>query len=424
VLVAQKRSLKGEINVPGDRSISHRAVLFGSLAKGTTEINGFSMQEDCLSTIDCFRKMSVGIEILPNNRIKVHGNGLYGLKAPTSTLNAGRSGTTIRLLLGVLSGQPFSSTITRNEMSIKKPVGNVVQPLRLMGANITGKDDGNYCPLTISPSYLKGITYTLSPYETYVKSSILIAGLYAEGETTVIETEKSRDHSELMLNYFGADIKVDGSKVTSHPVNNLYSQKIEVPGDISMAAYFITAGLIVPNSDIVIKNVGVNPTRAGILDVYKSMGANIEILNERTANNEKIADIRVTSSSLRATVIESKDIPRLIDEIPIITVAAALADGTTVIKGLEVFKIKQSNKINILVTQLSKMGASIEETEDSLIIEGGKPLRGTIVDCNNDFSIAMAMAIAGLAASGETMIRKSQILEVAYPNFGSILRKL
>lgn len=424
VLIEQRESLRGEISVPGDKSISHRAILFGSLAKGTTEIDGLLMSEDCLSTIDCFRKMQVSIEILPNKKVKIHGNGLYGLQPPASVLNAGRSGTALRLLLGVLSGQPFNTVVTREDSSVRKPVGKVVKPLRNMGAIINGRDDGNLCPLSISASRLKGMSHNLSIMDTHIKSPILIAGLYAEGNTKVVEAVKSRDHSELMLNFLGADIKVDGLEVTSHKVENLFAEHIEIPGDISIASYFITAGLLVPNSDITIKNVGVNPTRTGIIDVFRDMGAKIEIHNERTVSNEKVADIRVMSSSLKAVNISGEIIPRLIDEIPLIAVAATIAKGTTEIKDLGGFKIKESNKIKMLSTELSKLGASVKETENGLIIEGGKLLKGTVIEGYNHPSLTMALCIAGLVAQGETMIRKTQILDLVYPEFLSVLNKL
>lgn len=424
MLIEQRDSLRGEITIPGDKSISHRAILFGSLAKGTTEIDGLMMGEDCLSTIDCFRKMQVAIEILPNKKVKIHGNGLYGLKPPSTALNSGRAGTTLRLLLGVLSGQTFNSILTRGESVLRKPVGQIVKPLRQMGANINGRDDGNLCPLSISPAKLNGATHNLSIMETHIKSPLLIAGLYAEGETKVIETVKSRDHSELMLNYFGADIKSQGLEATTRRVDNLYAQHIEVPGDLSIAAYFITAGLIVPNSDIVVKNVGINPTRTGIIDVYKSMGANIELLNERTISNEKVADIRVKSSTLKSTTIQGELIPRLIDEIPIIAVAASIAKGTTLIKDLTGFKIKDSSKLKQLVTELSKLGASIRETEDGLEIKGVNNLKGTIVEGHNEYAIAMSLCVAGLVADEETTIRKTQILDLVYPEYISVLNKL
>lgn len=425
MLIEQRESLRGEITVPGDKSISHRAILFGSLAKGTTEIDGLLMSEDCLSTIDCFRKMQVRIEILPDKKVRIHGNGLYGLKPPTSMLNIGRSGTALRLLLGVLSGQPFSTIITRDDSSLRKPVGQVVKPLRNMGATINGRDDGNLCPLSISTSKLRGITHKLSIMDTPIKSPILIAGLYSEESTTVVEAIKSRDHSELMLNFLGADIKVNGLEVVSHKVDNLFAEHIEIPGDISIAAYFITAALIVPNSDITIKNVGVNPTRTGILDIFKTMGAKIELLNERTISNEKVADIRVVSSSLKGVTIEGDIIPRLIDEIPIIAVAATMAKGTTEIKDLNGFKIKDSDKVKMLVTELSKLGASVQETETGLIIQGGKSnLKGTVIEGYNNPSLTMSLCIAGLVAKEETMIRKTQILDIVYPDFLSVLNKL
>lgn len=424
MLVEKRNSLKGEITVPGDKSISHRAILFASLAKGTTEIDGLLMNEDCLSTINAFRKMQVKIEILPDNKVRVHGNGLYSLKPPTTVLNSGTSGTALRLLLGVLSGQPFSSVITRDDSAMRKPVGKVVTHLRQMGANIDGRDSGNLCPLRITPARLKGVTCNLSILDTYIKSPMLIAGLYAEGETKVIEKIKSRDHSELMLNHLGADLKIDGLEVTSKRIENLYANDIKVPGDISTAAYFITAALLVPDSDVTIKNVGVNPTRTGILDVYKSMGAKIELLNERTVNNEKVADIRVTSSSLKATEIKGALIPRLLDEIPVIAVAAAMAKGTTVFKDLNGFKIKESNRLQYIVRELSKLGASIKETEDGMIVEGGKELKGTIVEGYNDAAITMSLCIAGHIAEEETMIRKTQILDIAYPEFITVLNKL
>lgn len=424
VLIEQRESLRGEISVPGDKSISHRAILFGSLAKGTTEIDGLLMSEDCLSTIDCFRKMQVSIEILPNKKVKIHGNGLYGLKPPTSPLNAGRSGTALRLLVGVLSGQPFNTLVTRDESSLRKPVGKVVKPLRNMGAIINGRDDGNLCPLSISASKLKGISHNLSIMDTHIKSPILIAGLYADGDTKVVEAVKSRDHSELMLNYLGADIKVNGLEVTSHKVENLFAEHIEIPGDISIAAYFITAGLLVPNSDITIKNVGVNPTRTGIIDVFRDMGAKIEVLNERTVSNEKVADIHVVSSSLKAVTIGGDIIPRLIDEIPLLAVAATVAKGTTEINDLSGFKIKESNKIKNLVTELSKLGASVRETDNGLVIEGKDHLKGTVIEGYNHPSLTMALCIAGLIAEGETMIRKTQILDLVYPEFLTVLNKL
>ena len=424
MLIEQRERLRGEIKVPGDKSISQRAVLLGSLAKGTTEIDNFLLGEDCISTIDCFRKMQIGIEILPDNKIKVQGKGVYGLKAPSTLLNTGKSGTAIRLLLGILSGQPFASLVVRDEASMKKPVGKVVNHLRQMGANITGKDDGNLCPLSVSPSKLRGVAFELSPHDALIKSPLILAGLYADGETSVTESIKSRDHTELLLNSFGADIEISGLKVTSRMVENLYAQHITIPGDISIAAYYITAGLLVPNSEIVIRGVGINPTRTGILDVYKLMGAKIEIQEERLVNNEMVADIRVLSSPLSAVKINGDQIPRLMDELPVILVAAAFAIGNTEIIGLSDHRIKESNIIKSLSLELSKMGAHIHETEDGINIEGGKQLKGTVVESYNNSSIAMALSVAGIVAEGETMIRKSQVVDTAFPGYFQLLNKL
>lgn len=424
MLIENRNCLRGEITIPADKSISHRSIVIGALAKGTTHIDNFLLSEDCISTIECFRKMQVRIEILRDNKVNVHGNGLYGFKAPSSPLNTGRSGTSLRLLLGILCGQPFTSEVIRNEYEMKKPVGSIVNHLKLMGADIKGRDNGNLCPLIVSPSTLTGTDIQLSEYEAQIKSPLLLAGLYARGETVVTETVKSRNHTELMLNYFGADIRTDGLKVSSRTVENLYAQDIYIPGDISMAAYFIAAALIVPNSDILIKNVGVNPTRAEVLDVFKRMGAKIELVNQETKNNESVADIHVATSSLKGVKIDKTQTPALLDELPVIAVAAAFAEGTTEITGLADSKIKKSGKIQDLVTELSKMGSKATETEDGLVIEGKERLRGTIVESHNSHSLAMALSIAGLAAQGETTIRKTQIVDIVYPSFYETINKL
>ncbi|NLV35703.1 MAG: 3-phosphoshikimate 1-carboxyvinyltransferase [Clostridiaceae bacterium] len=424
MLIESRSALRGEITVPSDKSISHRAVVAGALAGGTTQIDNFLLSEDCINTIECFRKMSIGIDILSNSKIRVHGKGLYGLKMPGSILNAGRSGTALRLLLGVLSAQQFNSNLTRNEDVMKKPVGAVAAYLQQMGANISGKEDGNFCPLAISPVALKGSSFDISSLETNIKSPLLLASLYAEGETTITEAVKSRNHTELMLNYFGADIKTDGLRVISHRVENLYARNVSIPGDISMAAYFITAGLLVANSDILIKNVGVNPTRTQFINVYRTMGAKIEIVNERTINNEPFADIHVKASELKGTKIDGQLIPCLLDELTVMIVAAAFAKGTTEVSGISGFKIEQSGKLKAIAMELSKMGAKISEIEDGLVIEGREGLRGTVVESRNNYSLAMALSVAGLAAEGETMIRKTQAVDIVYPEFFSTLNKL
>ena len=321
------QSLRGDVTVPGDKSISHRAVMFGALADADTHITGFLMGEDCLSTISCFKKMGVSIDV-SEKEVVVHGVGLHGLKAPDELLYTGNSGTTTRLLCGILAGQPFSSTVNGDASIQKRPMGRIMNPLREMGADISGKD-GNLCPLTIHPAPLHGIRYTMPVASAQLKSAILLAGLFADSSTTVVETAPSRDHTERMLRGLGAQVVSNGTEITLTPPKTLHAVNVEVPGDISSAAYFLVAGLILPDSDIVIRNVGINPTRTGILDALEAMGANIERLNER-GTVEPICDLRVRSSHLHGTTICGDMIPRLIDEIPVLAVAAAFAEGETV----------------------------------------------------------------------------------------------
>jgi len=422
--VNPSKKLQGEIIVPGDKSISHRAVMFGAIAQGITEVDGFLMGLDCLSTIECFAKMGVQIEIFPRNKIKIHGNGLHGLKAPTSTLYTGNSGTTTRLLIGLLAGQKFESTIDGDESIRKRPMQRVVSPLKEMGAHITGQENDNYCPLTIKGRPLQGIRYKLPIASAQLKSALLLASLYAEDQVLIIEPQKSRDHSELMLNYFGANITMEGDTIYSRPVSKLEAQHITVPGDISSAAYFLTAGLIVPNSEITIKNVGINPTRTGIIDVLTAMGGNIKTSNIRTVNNEPIGDITVYSSSLSGTVIEGDIIPRLIDEIPVIAVAASVAKGTTIIKDAQELKVKESNRIQTVVTELKKAGVDITETEDGMIIHGGKNIHGAAFESYGDHRIAMAMSITALAADSPSTIHGTEAVDISFPGFFEVLKGL
>ncbi|WP_094550682.1 3-phosphoshikimate 1-carboxyvinyltransferase [Petroclostridium xylanilyticum] len=424
MIISPAKSLKGEITVPGDKSISHRAVMFGSIANGITEIDGFLMGEDCLSTIDCFRKLGIHIEILPGNKVKVHGKGMYGLQPPSDILYTGNSGTTTRLLLGLLAGQNFECTIDGDESIRRRPMGRVIKPLKLMGADISGQKDDNLCPLAVKGQPLHGIRYELPIASAQLKSALLLASLYAEGNTFLIEPEKSRDHSELMLNYFGANIITHELGIHSTPVSELYPQHITVPGDISSAAYFIVAGLIVPNSEITIKNVGINPTRTGIIDVLISMGGKIDISNTKTLNNEPVADITVKSSSLAGTTVEGAIIPRLIDEIPVIAVAAAAAKGTTVIKDAQELKVKESNRIKTVVTELSKAGVDIQETADGMIINGGNPITGAQFESYNDHRIAMSMAVAALIAESESTVNGAEAVNISFPGYFEILKSL
>lgn len=417
------QSLNGEVQIPGDKSISHRAVMFGSLALGTTEIHNFLQGADCLSTIGCFKEMGIEVENT-GSVVRVHGKGLHGLSAPTSTLDVGNSGTTTRLISGILSAQPFESVVNGDESIQKRPMDRIIHPLSMMGASITSKHNNGCCPLSIKGQPLKGIHYDSPVASAQVKSAILLAGLYAEGTTSVTEPYVSRNHTELMLEEFGVPITVSGTTVSLSTATELQSQKIMVPGDISSAAYFIAGGLITPNSCIRIKNVGINPTRAGILDVCVAMGADITMENVKTGTGEPVADLIVKTSSLHGVVISGEIIPRLIDEIPIIAVMACFANGETIIKDAQELKIKESNRIDVMVKNLSAMGADIVGTEDGMIIRGGLPLHGTTIDSKLDHRIAMSFAIASLLAEGTTTIEGAECVNISYPNFYRDLKKL
>lgn len=409
------RSLKGEISIPGDKSISHRSVMFGALASGITEVSNFLTGADCLSTISCFRKM--GIEITQNEtNVIIKGNGLHGLKAPSEILDCGNSGTTTRLISGILSGQSFETTLTGDASIQKRPMGRIMTPLSKMGAKIESINNNMCAPLHIYPSKLTGIEYDSPVASAQVKSSILLAGLYAEGKTIVNEPVLSRNHSEIMLKSFGANIISEGKTATIIPGNELYGQKLIVPGDISSAAYFLVAGLIVPNSEILIKNVGINETRDGIIRVLKAMGGNITLCNE-DRSGEPRADILVKSSSLHGITISGDIIPTLIDEIPVIAIAAAVAEGQTVIKDAAELKVKESDRIKVMVENLSAMNVDIIGTEDGMIINGGRPLTGAKIKSYDDHRIAMSFAIAALVAEGETDIENAECVNISYPAF-------
>lgn len=420
--------LCGEVDIPGDKSISHRSVMFGALAKGTTEITHFLQGADCLSTISCFREMGIEIENT-SDKILVHGKGLHGLSAPRRTLNVGNSGTTTRLISGILAGQGFESLLSGDDSLNSRPMNRIIRPLKEMGAEIESINGSGCAPLRIRPGVLHSIDYTSTVASAQVKSAILLAGLYASGTTSVTEPVLSRNHTELMLNSFGADVVAvihkDGSATASvRPCEELFAQKIKVPGDISSAAYFIAAGLIVPHSELLIKNVGINPTRAGLLDVVKAMGADITYLNVNSDSGEPTADLLVRSSSLKAVTVEGAAIPTLIDEIPMIAVLAAFADGTTVIRDAAELKVKETDRIKTTTEALLNMGADVTPTEDGMIIRGGNPIHGGQIDSFLDHRIAMAFAVAGLAADGLTTIKDSQCVDVSYPGFFETLQRL
>ena len=420
--------LKGTVSVPGDKSISHRGIMFGSIADGTTEIHNFLPGADCLATIRCFRALGIEIE-QEGSTVTVHGKGLHGLSAPSHILDVGNSGTTTRLLSGILVGQPFESKLSGDESLNSRPMKRIIDPLTQMGADISSILHNGCAPLYIAPSRLHGIHYDSPVASAQVKSCILLAGLYADGETSVTEPGLSRNHTELMLKEFGADIRsvhnLDCSRTTAiiQPGRELHGQKLTVPGDISSAAYFIAAGLIVPDSEIRITNVGINPTRAGILKICEDMGARIELSNERTEGGEKIADITVRTSRLHGTVIEGDIIPALIDEIPVIAVMAAVAEGTTVIRDAAELKVKETDRIETVTDNLKAMGCDVTPTEDGMIINGGK-LKGASIHTLLDHRIAMAFSIAALAAEGRTRILDSKCVDVSYPAFYDTFEEL
>lgn len=422
------QGLKGTVSVPGDKSISHRCIMFGSIANGTTEIHNFLKGADCLATIRCFQSMGINIEET-DHTITVHGKGLHGLSAPLNILDVGNSGTTTRLLSGILAGQKFESKLSGDESLNSRPMKRIIEPLTMMGANISSILRNGCAPLYIAPGNLHGIHYDSPVSSAQVKSCILLAGLYAEGETSVTEPSLSRNHTELMLKEFGADIRtlhsLSGTEATAYikPYPKLYGQKIVVSGDISSAAYFIAAGLIVPDSEILIEHVGINPTRSGILKVCEDMGGDITLLNERCEAGEKIADILVRTSSLHGITIEGDIIPTLIDEIPIIAVMAAVADGTTVIKDAAELKVKETDRIETVTDNLKAMGCNVTPTEDGMIITGGT-LHGASIHTLLDHRIAMAFSIAALVADGTTKILDSKCVDVSYPTFYDTFEQL
>lgn len=416
-------ALKGEITIPGDKSISHRAIMLGSLAEGITEISNFLQGADCLSTMECFRNMGVDIEN-KDGLVTIHGNGLHGLKQPKDTLDVGNSGTTTRLMSGILAAQNFTCTLNGDASIQKRPMGRIITPLSQMGADIISIKDNGCAPLKITGKMLHGIHYNSPVASAQVKSSILLAGLFADGETSVTEPYVSRNHTELMFHYFGVDISTQKTTATVAPADKLIGQKILVPGDISSAAYFIAAGLMVPNSELIIKNVGTNPTRDGILKVCEAMGASISYENMQETSGEPTADLIVKTSHLKGTTIGGSIIPTLIDEIPMIAILACFAEGTTVIKDAQELKVKESNRIDVMVENLKKMGADITATEDGMIIHGGKPLHGAKIDSKLDHRIAMSFAIAGLCAEGETEILGAECVNISFPTFYEDLERL
>ena len=420
---SKARRLSGELTIPGDKSISHRSIMFGSIAQGLTEVRGFLQGADCLSTISCFTKMGIPIEN-KGETVLIHGRGLRGLTAPKESLDCGNSGTTTRLICGILAAQDFDVTLTGDESICRRPMKRIMEPLSMMGAKIRSIHCNDCAPLAITGCRIHGIHYQSPVASAQVKSAVLLAGLYAEGETRVTESYISRNHSELMLSAFGADIRTENTTAVLRPGNALKGLCITVPGDISSAAFFIAAALIVPNSEALIRNVGINPTRDGILHVCRQMNGNISILNRKNESGEPTADLLVRSSALQGTVIEGSIIPTLIDELPMLAAMACYAKGTTVIRDAAELKVKESNRITVMAENLRAMGADVTETADGMIIHGGRPLHGAVIDSKKDHRIAMTFAVTALAAEGETEILDADCVNISYPGFYSDLARL
>lgn len=416
-------ALKGTVTVPGDKSISHRAIMLGAISEGTTQVTNFLQGADCLSTISCFTKLGIEIEN-KGEEVLIHGKGLHGLHKPACVLDTGNSGTTTRLIAGILAGQAFTTELNGDASIQSRPMKRIIEPLSSMGAKIESLRGNGCAPLKIEGTALHGIHYISKVASAQVKSCILLAGLYADSPTSVTEPYLSRNHSELMLKHFGASVTSEGTTARILPEPVLHGQKVKVPGDISSAAYLIAAGLIIPGSEILIKNVGVNPTRDGILRVVKAMGADINLLNENRESGEPVADLLIRHSELHGTTIGGALIPTLIDELPVIAALACSARGTTVIQDAQELKVKESNRIDVMVDNLRAMGAKIIGTEDGMIIEGGHPLHGAVIDSRLDHRIAMTFTVTALAADGETTIKDADCVRISYPGFYEDLHQL
>ncbi len=432
--ITKRDSFRGEIAVPGDKSISHRGIMLGAISEGLTEITDFLEGADCLSTISCFQKLGIEIE-RDGTHVLVHGKGLHGLSAPKGTLNVGNSGTTVRLISGILAGQPFSCVLDGDASIRKRPMRRIFTPLGEMGASFQCYDASSFpasreacesgcAPFAIRGGSLRGIHYRSPIASAQVKSAVLLAGLYADAETKVTEPALSRDHTERMLRGFGAEAESAGTTATIRPEPRLTGQKIRVPGDISSAAYFIALGLITPHSEILIRNVGVNPTRDGIIRAALAMGGRIKLQNERTVSGEPVADILVSSSSLHGIKVNGSLIPALIDEIPVLAVMAAYASGTTIIEDAHELRVKESDRIAVVTENLRAMGGNITPSDDGMTIEGGAPLHGARILTSHDHRIAMAFGVAGLNADGITTFDDEDCVTVSYPSFFQDIEKL
>ena len=415
--------LRGEVAVPGDKSISHRAVIFGAVASGKTKIEGFLAGEDCLSTVACLRQLGVPVTA-GGETVLIDGVGLDGLGEPDDVLNAGNSGTTARLLLGVLSGQPFYSVLTGDGSLRRRPMGRVTAPLTQMGAQFWGRERARLLPLSVRGGLLRPLDYTSPVASAQIKSAVLLAGLFAVGETVVREPEKSRDHTERMLAAFGATVQTAGNEVCVQGRPQLQGRLVQVPGDISSAAFFLVAASIVPGSDLLLRNVGLNQTRTGVLDVLGEMGADITVLNFREESGEPVADIRVRHAMLRGVEIGGAIIPRLIDELPVLAVAAAYAQGTTIVRDAAELRVKESDRISVVTEELGKLGVNIEARDDGFVVLGGGKLYGGSVSGRGDHRIAMSLCIAALGAATLVTLDDPDCIAVSYPAFLETLNTL
>lgn len=420
---SKAKQISGDIRVPGDKSISHRSIMFGALAEGVTEVSGFLEGEDALATRNAFRAMGVRIDGPENGKVTIHGVGMHGLQAPSTALDMGNSGTTIRLLAGLLAGQGFELTLIGDVSLSKRPMRRVTDPLALMGATIDTADGGTP-PLTIrAGNQLKGIDYTLPMASAQVKSCILMAGLYAEGQTSVVEPAPTRDHTERMLQAFGYKVEVEGSRITVEGGGKLTATTIDVPADISSAAFFMVAAAIMPGSDLMLRHVGINPTRTGIIDILRLMGPDIQLSNERVVGGEPVADIRIQGSKLKGIHIPEALVPLAIDEFPVLFIAAACAEGTTVLTGAEELRVKESDRIQVMADGLTTLGIKASPTDDGMIIEGGQ-IGGGEVYSHHDHRISMSFAVASLRAQGEVVIHGSEIVATSFPNFVGLAQQV
>ena len=418
------RRLRGRIQVPGDKSISHRALLLGGLADGPCRVHNFLPSADCEATLRCLRALGVQIDEHSPTELTVQGVGLRGLREPEDVLDCGGSATTMRLLAGILAGQPFLSVLTGREGLRRRPMRRIIEPLRQMGASLWGRDGDRLPPLAIRGGPLRGIDYELPVASAQVKSCLLLAGLFAEGPTIVREPGPARDHTERMLASMGAELSVNGSVITLTPGERLSPMEISIPGDFSSAAFFLVAGCLVPEGEVLIEGVGLNPTRTGLLEVLRSMGADIGVENERLVGSEPVGDLFVRSSGLSATEVSGPLVVRMIDEFPALAVAATQAQGETVVRDAQELRVKESDRIEAIVSELRKLGARIEERADGFVVEGPTPLHGAVVDSRSDHRLAMALAVAGLIAEGETVIEGAECIADSFPGFERVLRSL